>query len=192
MAWGVPPIIQSGVLRGNSLPEVTTETALFIEILDAKSHAHLHAGIDLPLVDVGDVGHQSPAFGEGYHAVVARRIHGKSQKIGGPRKHRSPTPRKTLRVLAVHRFAVGIYAYARAGKLSGPANAAFSARKPKQHVALAVLNREGRALVDFGAHAFLKLDEPVERQIFKVVRLFLAAGQRSLDAPGLPMLGNFT
>src|SRR6185312_13017462 len=52
------------LLRGYRFPEISSEPALVVEILDAEGHADLHAGIDLALLDVADVGHEAAAVGE--------------------------------------------------------------------------------------------------------------------------------
>src|SRR5690348_17962422 len=70
---GTLPILAGAILSDrNGFPEIAHKAALRVEVLDSERHADLGTGIDLALLDVGDVRHQPAAIREGDHAVVVR------------------------------------------------------------------------------------------------------------------------
>ena len=84
--------------------------------------------------------------------------------------------------LAVMLAAIGIDANPCLGDLQGAAFGAVAADEAEEKVAIAVQRGERGLLVLLGAHAALHLEQPVEGQIFDVVTLFAALGQRAGDA----------
>ena len=52
---------------GRRFPKILGKPALIVVFFDPKHHAHGHADAERALIDVGHVGQQPPALGEGAH-----------------------------------------------------------------------------------------------------------------------------
>src|SRR5262249_41197662 len=77
-------IKSSSARRGRRcLPEIACEAANAIQVLDPEHHAHGHADLDLPRIDIGEVHHQTAALAELDHAEMLGRIRAVGEHVGG-------------------------------------------------------------------------------------------------------------
>src|SRR3989338_8859249 len=144
------------------LPEVPHESTGRIHVLDAEHHAHRGAHVDLALVDVGEIGHHAAAALELDHPVVGGRVRAVREPIRRVRHDAGRTVGEGLVVLAVEGLALRVHTVAAPRILHRPALAASAADEAREHVAVAVEEAEGRALVHLGSHPALERHQVVE------------------------------